>query len=142
MNTPIDQMEEINKGFFGKLILSDKKIGDLNGKWAAAFKILIILLFLSIPTVIMWGTWITNKAYNLESHIELTEDYGPRLQHLEKKAHEADLRDVRINNIEHKVDKTGDDVVQLEKANATDHTSILVLLEQIKTKLELFMDTD
>jgi hypothetical protein len=152
--TIIDTFFNIVKGPFK----SDKKIGDLNGKWAIGLKLVIVLFFVSIPTFATWATWVTGSIYASNNHIcdvyELQHD--KRITELEKYATlpiklERELQrlhdkiDVlphpewrrRIELLETQYGESVKSVLQVDKKNAEDHQQIFVLLESIKTKLDL-----
>ena len=145
---------------FKSLFISDKKIGELNGKWAGMFKIVLTISMLLIPTLFGWGVWITNKVIGSEYHIVQTQEYDVRITRLEEVSQRdtifidkiekqlnkiddhlsiLDPTDIcrRINNLENVNEEQNIAINTLDKNNTAEHTKVLLLLESIKTKLDL-----
>ena len=114
----VDQIVEEKTGIASKILKSDKKIGELNGKWAAAFKILIIIAFISMPIGITWATWITNRSYNQEHYILVMTDNMSKLSQSMTKltdvAQEALLWQKRIVDLENEVAELPPDDFELK----------------------------
>ena len=43
----------------GDTVRPENRIGDLNGKWSALFRFVLILNTIVIPLIIMWASWMT-----------------------------------------------------------------------------------
>ena len=135
-------IEEPKKGllnWINNFVTSNKSIGQLNGKWASAFKLLIMLSFLCIPTFFAWATWVTTTTWNNTNAITNIATYVEHLPPPEGCTPSADWRR-RIEVLENNCIMYTKEIIQLDRTNATEHSQILILLEGIKTKLELISD--
>ena len=154
----VEEILEPKTGFWHsikRLFISDKKIGDLNGKWAAMLKMVLVIIILIVPTFFAWATWVTNEIFAAKYHRSQTENFGTRLVELETNFKILSRVEAEINKISTKVEtlpppewrrrieilETHDAVLDknlntLEDANSDGHAKILILLEGIKTKVE------
>ena len=123
---------------FGKFFVSDKKIGELNGKWAFIFKTVLLSLFICIPTFIGWASWTTTSIWDNTSEIKHIQNY---IYELPPKAGCTPTNEWRrrIETTENENKEAKKEINLLEKTNATEHSQILILLEGIKTKLEILV---
>lgn len=127
--------------WFKSLFKSDKRIGELNGRWAALFKFVLLMLFLIIPVIGSWGVWITKQVMASQFHAQQTEGYEQRISTLEKFCERNTVSTVQIDNRISKLENISE--VQSEKFdifkqnNATEHGQILVLLESMKVTLDI-----
>jgi len=126
-------------GFFSDLFTSDKKIGELNGKWAFMLKVVLMLLFVSIPTFFAWGTWVTTSIFEQSTSIQRLQDKTGTLPPITGCIPSEDWRR-RIELMETKSDLLSNYTASVDKQNAEDHSRILILLENIKTKVEMLTD--
>lgn len=143
-NEDLDDIIEPKIGIWHWLLSffkSDKRIGDLNGHWAFLFKFILLVMLLVIPTIGTWGIWVTNNVMSAQFHIEQTQQHDIRITTLEK---HLDRNTVIAQNVEaqiHKLEQVNQDqnsiIDSLEKSNTTEHNQILILLESMKTTLEL-----
>lgn len=131
---------DIIKGIFK----SDKTIGELNGRWAAVFKICILLLFMLIPSLFGWGVWATsqiNKA-RYETNIIYTyqeksiADHRDRIREIENSVNKHSELVTRIPIIENRILEQEMKINNLDKKNSSDHAKIMTILEFIKAKVE------
>lgn len=131
----ITDFVEPKKGFMTWLygfFVSDKKIGELNGKWAALFKAVLFSLVFVIPTLFTWMIWVTTHVYASQYHIENTVDIEDRIVELEKT--DAARSDVmrKIEKMEQQLYSLENSVIpNLDKQNSTEHAKILTTLELI-----------
>lgn len=160
-----EEKNDSNFSFFGFLFniikspfSREKKIGDLNGKWAVAFKLVLISIIMTVPTFFAWATWVTNGIYNSNNHICTTNEmeYEHRLKELEKQAMvssrlESHLEKIgtkidqlphpewrrRVEVLENQYKEIKTEIKQNNSSNNLDHQQIFILLESIKTTLEL-----
>jgi hypothetical protein len=116
-------------GFFKDLFKSENKIGELNGKWAFMLKVVLMLLFVSIPTFFAWGTWVTTSIFEQNTAIQRLQDKTTQLP-------PEDWRR-RIEMVEIQTITTSDYTRNIDKQNSENHAKILILLENIKTKVEM-----
>lgn len=149
---------EPKKGLFKwflRLFKSDKKIGELNGHWAALFKIILFMLLVSIPTFFTWMVWVTNSIYASQYHISDTEKFEQRITELEKTdMTRADLAS-KIDRLTGRLDTSSPDelkrrvelleqsftnlttkTVELDKNNVADHSKIITTLDLILKELK------
>lgn len=147
-------IEQTRAGFLVRLLKtifhSDKKIGELNGSWAAAFKLSVLGLLCLIPTLFGWMIWVSSNIYASQYHINSTYDFARRLEELEKtditRAHLADqitrlsnriddLPDAnlykRVETVEGKIEILNNNLKDADKINTAEHTRMLTLLEYI-----------
>jgi hypothetical protein len=160
-----DIVLDAKKGFFAniftsvnKILLSDKKIGELNGKWATLFKTFLMLSFITFPTFLAWGTWVTKNTFEMCNHLEDTAHFNQRLTNFESNVKIIERMESQINRISDKVEtlpppewrrrieileteyaKISTEMKALDKINAAEHSQMLILLESIKTKLDLLV---
>jgi hypothetical protein len=144
--------------YFSSLLISKKKIGDLNGKWATMFKIVILISIIGVPTMLSWMTWVTSNIYAAQYHQTLTEGYAARIIDLETNMKILSRVESEIGKLSVKMDNlpppewkrrieileagretNAEHIIALDKNNSTEHSNILVILKEINTKLE-FMD--
>jgi len=123
-------------GFFSDLFTSDKKIGELNGKWAFMLKVVLMLLFVSIPTFFAWGTWVTTSIFEQNTLIQRLQDKTTQLPPTGGCVPTEDWRR-RIEMAELQTITISDYTRNIDKQNTADHSQILILLEGIKTKVEM-----
>lgn len=141
--TFVEPKKGILRWFFG-LFISDKKIGELNGRWAALFKLVLFIVVVSVPTAITWMLWVTSNIYASQYHIERCDNYEQRLIDLEKTdVSRADLsRQMqvlsdkietfpnaewkrRVEFLEQKIETLAIKTNELDKVNSTEHTHII-----------------
>ncbi len=154
----VEEILEPKTGFWHgikTLFVSDKKIGELNGKWAAMLKMVLVIAILTVPTFFAWATWVTNEIFAAKYHRNQTEDFSTRIVELETNLKILTRVENEINKISDKVetlpppewrrrieilenhDTTIDNKLNtLENTNNEGHAKILILLEGIKTKVE------
>lgn len=166
-----DELLDPRKGLFNwcirllkGLIHSEKKIGDMNGKWAALFRIVLVLVFLGIPALGTWTVWMTKGIWNSQRHIETTIEFENRIDLLEQNAVILERVDKAVSNIskemrEHndghppdiqdRVDKNTDavkdvkdSVIQLDKTNTEQHNKIYKELGDKVNQIERENSTD
>ena len=109
----------LTKGLFH----SDKKIGEMNGRWAALFRICMIVVILGIPSIGGWGLWLTRNAINTEYHLESTVRFEDRIDILEQ-------NNVMLERVAEQIDKISKDVDK----TALEITTILTDLQKQITK--------
>jgi len=148
--------------FFKGMVHSEKKIGEMNGRWAALFRIVLVLLFLSIPTLGTWAMWVTRGIWKTENHIKTTEQFSDRLNVLEKQTIILNRVDKSVQNIrtdlkdlpdpietkkytEHNTESIKtikDSVILLDKVNTEQHNQIYKDLGEKVNKIERDNATD
>lgn len=154
-----EELLEPKQGLFTKLsslLTSDKKVGELNGKWATLFKAVLIVCILVIPTLLGWATWVTTEVFSYRSHEDVTADFNERIQALERTSSSIAKIEKQIDNIILKMDALpppewkrriellesqyatiSSQLNDVDKTNTSEHGQILVLLEGIKTKVDM-----
>jgi len=120
----------------------NKKIGELNGKWAFMLKAVLTLFLILTPTFCGWCIWVTNSIFEQQNqYIEVRSNFN----HLLEKTNELPPRSGcvpteewrnRIEKNETKTDKFIEQLYSIDKKNEQDHGKILKLLEGIKTSLD------
>ena len=164
-DTIVKQPKKHNKilKFIKGIFISDKKIGELNGKWAALFKACMIV-------GMSWCIWVTSVIYQSSYHMDGSSNYEQRLDTLEIIAttevdnlHELQARvethythmteaidalpppewQHRIESVENDfksveadIKQISSDVTKVDKQNTAEHNEILISLEGISTILE------
>jgi hypothetical protein len=154
-----EELLEPKQGLFTKLsslITSDKKVGELNGKWATLFKVVLIVCILVIPTLLGWATWVTTEVFSYRSHADATTGFDERITKLENATSAIARIEKQIDTITTKIDalpppewKRRIEILEsqyttisnqldaVDKTNTSEHGQILVLLEGIKTKVDM-----
>ena len=151
------------KGFFGiicnflnNLFSSDKKIGALNGKWATMLKICLMVAFISGPPILTWCTLVTKNVFDSSMHFKNKEHFDKKLAEFESNVKIIERIEIQLNKISDKVEtlpppewrrrieileaeytKANVEIRSLDKINSIEHGQILILLESIKTKLDM-----
>ena len=142
--------------FINNMLSSNKKIGDLNGKWAGLFKFVLILCILVIPSFFTWASWVTAEVFASKYSRNHIEHFEERIVDLEANSKLLSRVENELIKISNKVDdlpppdwkrrieilenqRAIDETRTIEqyKANQDDHNKILILLEGIKAKIEL-----
>lgn len=49
--------------------MSNRKIGDLNGPWAALLRFSLVMSPIIVTTLLTWGTWLTSKAFGHDAEL-------------------------------------------------------------------------
>ena len=137
--TFINSALDLTKGIFH----SEKKIGEMNGRWAALFRICLVVVVLGIPSIGGWGLWLTRNAINTEYHLESTvrfeeridilEQHNVMLERVEKQIEKiskdvdnlppAEWRDIINNNTKNDAD-IKQRIIDLDKSNSAEHSKI------------------
>lgn len=144
--------------YFSSLLISKKKIGDLNGKWATMFKVVILLIIVGVPTMMTWMTWVTSNIYAVQYYQSTTEGYAARIIDLETNMKILSRVESEISKLSTKMDNlpppewkrrieilesgrevNSANIVTLKDNNTSEHSNILLILKEINTKLE-FLD--
>lgn len=121
-----------------------RKIGEMNGRWAALFKVVLVV----VPTVnalfIPWAVWVTTNVWRSQDHMVHADELHMQIEKLIT-SHTRDMEVVRqeLKEVDRRMDELPsavwrEKIATLEldmKQNASDHTQIKVALEQIKAKL-------
>jgi len=47
------------------------KIGEINGKWALVFKMLLVGNSIMLPAVLAWGTWVTTMLFTSQAALQI-----------------------------------------------------------------------
>jgi hypothetical protein len=145
--------------FFSSLFISKHKVGELNGRWAALFKITLVLIILGVPTFFAWATWITNETFASKYHRIQTENFEDRINCLEKDVQVLSRIDLELAKISTKIENLpppdwrrrielleisqNDEQKRLlenNKENQDQHSRILILLEGLKTTVEVLKE--
>lgn len=141
--------------FFKGIFHSEKKIGEMNGKWAALFRAVLVLLFFTIPTIGTWSIWITRSVWIQQGHMTTTSSFEDRIDTLEKtdvsRAHVSEQLE-KINNKINQLPpipwqerinentKCGVEIKQqildLDKTNTQEHNRISSELKESISKLD------
>lgn len=107
---PIEDMADPKKGLmffalrlFKGMFHSDKKIGEMNGKWAALFRVVLVLTFLTIPAVGTWGVWVSRSVWSSQYHREATSEFEKRINVLEQSC-------TLLNKVDEQVDELADEI--------------------------------
>ena len=134
-----DYILDNKKGLFKTILgmfYDNQKIGEINGKWAFMLKAVLLLFFVCVPTFFGWATWVTKSTWDNTSRIEIIKENITLLPPPTGCAPTLDWQR-RIENLEVYVENTGKDIKAIEKLNSDEHRQILIMLEGIKTKVEL-----
>ncbi len=117
-----------------------KRIGDLNGPWALLFRVVLMLVPLSIPLFV----WLVSGVWASNDHIRHTDEVTAQIEKL-MECHKQDMLAVRteLREIDQRIDELPsavwrERILALEadmKQNTADHTQIKISLEQIKAKM-------
>lgn len=163
IDTELEDVIEPKIGFFhtlseflGGIFHSKHKVGELNGKWAALFKMVLVLVVLIIPTFFAWATWVTNETFATKYHRLQTDDFENRISDLESNIKLLNRVELELSRIFNKIDSwpTEDwrrriDILETNQTEASnkldysnqknqdEHNKILVLLEGIKTTVDI-----
>lgn len=62
--TPNDRVDAVAAE---KAVVIAKRIGELNGPWAALLKLGLVAVPLFISMTVAWGTWVTSRISHLET---------------------------------------------------------------------------
>lgn len=119
--------------FIGDVLSTEKKIGDLNGKWAVMLKLVVLAATVLSPLILSWTVWVTSNIYSTKHHMIDTEDFRARIVEIEKA---ATITPSQINDIKKDADELKTDVKTVRKENAEEHQGILVELGKIQVQLE------
>lgn len=131
---------DVIKGIFK----SDKTIGELNGRWAAGFKICVLLLFMIIPSLFGWGIWVTNQITKTRYQSEIIcvhqdriiTDHTNKIGEIEVVLSKHAQLLMRVPDIESRILRQEQRINQLDKNNSADHSKIMTILEFIKEQVE------
>ena len=131
--------------FLKNIFKQDKKIGELNGKWAFMLKAFLTLFLVITPTFFAWSTWVTvsifdNNTQRVEERIYI-ENIIEKLQHLpppEGCPPNSEWKR-RVESLENKTELLADYARAVEKKNDENNAKVLILLESIKTKVEILL---
>jgi hypothetical protein len=154
----IDDIEDTildpKKGIFD-FLKSKNSIGKLNGYWASLFKLILILTIIGVPTMFSWMVWATSEnfanKYNRERTIDIVrtleslhEDITGYQRNVSNGLQNITLNTTRLQELEDRLNKlenehqiTQNKITGLDGKNTEEHTKVLVLLEAIKTKVDL-----
>lgn len=137
-NTP-EQTRGIVTRFVGDVFSTDKKIGDLNGKWAVLLKIVVLTGGIITPLLLTWTVWVTSNIFATQHHVYDTHDFRQRIVHIEKVLESTPER-IQSNKIE--LQELKREVKAVNDNNTSDHQDILIQLSKIQTKLELLNEDE
>lgn len=165
----IEDMVDPQKGllymivrFFKGLVHSDKKIGEMNGRWAALFRVVLVLLFFAIPAGGTWTMWVTRNIWNVERHVETTAEFESRIDFLEKSSMILERVDKRVEGIDadlksrpnptqvqEQIEENSEavrgiqeDVLNLDRKNTSEHNDISADMKESLGKIERENSTD
>ena len=133
---------------FGGVLRSDKKIGEMNGRWAALFKIMLVSMSCLIPTMLGWMIWVSSNIYDADNFINANENNHNRIEELEKTditratlSKQLETLNTRIENLpptewRKRIEKLEDNfdmlnslLINLDKNNNSDHIKLTTILE-------------
>jgi hypothetical protein len=112
---------------------TDKKIGELNGKWSVMLKMMVLSSTVIIPLLLTWGVWVTTNIFSTQHHIRDTETFRQRIVDVEKA---LTVTPERINENAESLDDMKKELKETTLRNNQDHQSIMVQLSKIQTQLE------
>jgi hypothetical protein len=150
-----DDVQPREKGAVGKFVSdvfsTEKRIGDLNGKWAVMLKLVVLFGTVIAPLLLTWAVWVTTNVYSSQYHRQSTAEFEARIaqmerQFVENKVVRDQLANIvsklqritpdRIEDIEEDYSELKKDVKQMTNENTAQHQNILIQLSKIQTKLE------
>jgi len=120
--------------FVGDVFSTEKKIGDLNGKWAVMLKVVVLSSTVLLPVILTWAVWVTTSIFAAQHHQTDTDSFRSRIVEIEK------ILTVTPEQIHHNtetLDTIQQDVKESTAENSKDHSGIMVELGKIQTKLEM-----
>jgi hypothetical protein len=120
--------------FVGDVLSTEKKIGDLNGKWAVMLKMTVLAGTVVAPLIVAWTIWVTSNIFSTQFHVMDTHSFEQRIMEIEKT---LTATPERINKNAEALYEVKTEVKDVQKSNATDHQLIMVELSKIQTKLEM-----
>lgn len=128
---------EEKRGSVGKFVRevlnTDKKIGELNGKWAVMLKIAVLTISTVSPLILAWAIWVTSSVFAIQYHIQDTIKFRDRIDEIEKT---LTVTPEKIDNNKKTLEQLSAEVKNVSASNAIDHQSILVQLSKIQTQIE------
>jgi hypothetical protein len=107
--------------FVGDILSTDKKIGDLNGKWAVMLKVAVLTGTVVAPLILAWAIWVTSNIFAAQHHFIDTEDFRSRIHIMEG---ELRVTPEKIENLEEDYIELKTDVKQLKDLNTSEHKDI------------------
>ena len=126
--------------------MTQRRIGEMNGRWALLFKFLLVMVPCSIPLLV----WLTSSAWASNDHIAREHEAKCQIEVLIK-THAADMAVLRqeIKEIDRRIDelpplewKERIKALELDsRQNREDHATIMIGIEQIKAKLGVIDET-
>lgn len=130
--------------FVGDVLSTEKKIGDLNGKWAVMLKMTVLVGTVIAPLILAWSVWVTSSIFATTHHIVDTVNFRERIVHMER---ELSITPDRIKELEKDYSELKTDVKQLKEMNSIEHQNIgkqlnnntqnlSIQLTRIQTQLE------
>lgn len=134
---------------------TDHPIGKMNGHWPSLFKFILIIAFFMAPTLFGWMVWSTTEnfanQYNRERTVKIEE--GLNTLHIDLEKFQSEITkgisgininasrlkelETRLSKLENEHQLTQSKIGGLDQRNTEEHTKILLLLESIKTKMDL-----
>lgn len=145
---------EPRRGLFA-MFKSKHPIGQMNGHWATLFKFVLIIAFFMTPTLFAWMVWSTTEnfanQYNRDRTVKIEEalealhlDINDFQKDIKQSISNIDIHTNRLRELENRLNKiesehqtTQNKISVMDSKNSEEHTKILVLLEAIKTKMDL-----
>jgi hypothetical protein len=141
--------------YLSSFLVSKKKIGELNGKWATLFKFVLLLIIIGVPTLFAWMTWVTSNIYASQYHQLVTQSQEGRMIELETNMKILERVETEISKLSIKMDNlpppdwrrrveileegretNAKKIDALDKNNTTQHTDIQLILKEINTKMD------
>lgn len=116
--------------FVGDVLSKEKKIGDLNGKWAVMLKMTILTSTVVAPLILAWVIWVTSNIFATQHHIADTTSFRERIVEVE-----AEVRE--IENIQEDYKELKTDVKQSKELNTKEHRDIGKNLNESTQELKL-----
>jgi len=130
--------------FVGDVLSTERKIGDLNGKWAVMLKMTVLATTVVSPLIIAWAVWVTSNIFAVQHHLLDTNTFRKRIVDLEKQD-TLTHNEIKVSQEDYVELKT--DVKKLQEINTSEHKQIgeqmnnnnqvlSIQLTKIQTQLE------
>lgn len=75
------------------------KIGQMNGKWAIIFKVVLSSAVFIIPSLLAWCTWVTVAMFSLQSQFSAWNAVGPRYTSTQAQVDQLNMRNDILTEI-------------------------------------------
>ena len=116
-----DKQPNVVSRFVGDVLSTEKKIGDLNGKWAVMLKMAVLTSTIVAPLILAWAVWVTSSIFSTQHHIEDTENFRSRIVDIEGQLR---VTPEKIQDLEEDYKELKGDESKLKELNTSEHKDI------------------